>query len=84
MCACVLCGHQVLCTLEFAWLPNVVYSRVYATKVASLSLQSSYLTGLMDGVGGIGCELLKPLALTGFKEVHIVSSILLLENFGDC
>ena len=27
---------------------------------------------LMVGAGGIGCELLKNLALTGFGEVHVV------------
>lgn len=27
---------------------------------------------LMVGAGGIGCELLKTLALTGFKEVHVI------------
>lgn len=27
---------------------------------------------LMVGAGGIGCELLKNLALTGFSEIHIV------------
>jgi shikimate 5-dehydrogenase len=29
---------------------------------------------LMVGAGGIGCELLKTLALTGFKHIHLVSS----------
>jgi len=28
---------------------------------------------LVVGAGGIGCELLKNLVLTGFKDVHIVS-----------
>ncbi len=28
----------------------------------------------MVGAGGIGCELLKTLALTGFKHIHLVSS----------
>ena len=27
----------------------------------------------MVGVGGIGCELLKTLALSGFEDIHIVS-----------
>ena len=31
---------------------------------------------LMVGAGGIGCELLKTLALSGFSDIHIVSLFL--------
>ena len=32
----------------------------------------------MVGAGGIGCELLKTLALSGFQDIHIVSFLLFL------
>lgn len=37
-----------------------------------LALTSMQSRVLMVGAGGIGCELLKNLVLTGFGEIHIV------------
>ena len=42
-------------------LPDDIHQAVTSAKV------------LVVGAGGIGCELLKNLVLTGFKDIHIVS-----------
>lgn len=45
------------------------YTSMSATAADNFNLQSRVL---MVGAGGIGCELLKNLVLTGFGEIHIV------------
>ena len=57
---------------------GTLYSRI--KQVSSLSYPRQDMTNrvthqariLMVGAGGIGCELLKNLVLTGFGEIHIV------------
>ena len=48
----------------------------FATPIACHNSVNSYLhlksRVLMVGAGGIGCELLKNLVLTGFGEIHVV------------
>ncbi|RYC65756.1 hypothetical protein CHU98_g477 [Xylaria longipes] len=57
---------------------RVITRRFAKQATASLPCDEKKLTGvlqaqvLMVGAGGIGCELLKNLVLTGFGEVHIV------------
>ena len=43
-------------------LPDDIHRAVTSAKV------------LVVGAGGIGCELLKNLVLTGYEDIHIVSS----------
>lgn len=45
------------------------YSTIFGIEVANRIRDSKVL---MVGAGGIGCELIKNLALTGFGEVHMV------------
>ena len=47
-------------------MTNPVFNKDLGTKVANAKL-------FMVGAGGIGCELLKNLVLTGFKNITIVS-----------
>jgi tRNA A37 threonylcarbamoyladenosine dehydratase len=50
-----------------------VFSRAVARQEAKV---------LTVGAGGIGCELLKTLALSGFRDIHIVSFHALFLGFG--
>jgi tRNA A37 threonylcarbamoyladenosine dehydratase len=48
-------------------------SQAQSSPTANMTLTSSAQARvLMVGAGGIGCELLKNLVLTGFGEIHIV------------
>lgn len=47
-------------------------SQYYCTYILTLSTPSPYSTVLMVGAGGIGCELLKTLVLSGFKNVSMI------------
>jgi ubiquitin-like 1-activating enzyme E1 B len=48
------------------------YSCSRRKKAAWQAANSGQARVLMVGAGGIGCELLKNLVLTGFGEIHIV------------
>jgi ubiquitin-like 1-activating enzyme E1 B len=48
------------------------FKRTRLVKMRVIANQVSQARILMVGAGGIGCELLKNLVLTGFGEIHIV------------
>ena len=54
-------------------MTNPVFDSEFGTKVKDAKL-------LMVGAGGIGCELLKNLVLTGFKDITIVIRLLSLRT----
>ena len=57
---------------------GTLYGRIKAVNRESLPLYNqladiaSQARVLLVGAGGIGCELLKNLSLTGFGEIHVV------------
>ena len=48
-------------------MSNPVFEPEFGTKVNTAKI-------LVVGAGGIGCELLKNLVLTGFKDITVVST----------
>ena len=53
---------------------NPVFQPDHGIKVSEAKL-------LVVGAGGIGCELLKNLVLTGFKNIKVVSVVTTIKDF---
>ena len=62
---------EIVAAISSNKMTNPVFNAELGTKVNDTKL-------LVVGAGGIGCELLKNLVLTGFKDITVVSSSLKL------